>query len=83
MEQSIQWNQAQQIVVEQAVNKQEKITEFLESSCELFDAADLQYYADETGHSIDWLLANGKNIDPTLSMALSMGVTIDEANLIL
>jgi hypothetical protein len=85
MNQAIEWNQAQQVsqqVTEVKTDTQQaKITEFLESNCELFDAQDLEYYQNETGKSLDWLLENGKNIDPTLSMALSMGITLDEAQM--
>lgn len=77
-EQSINWTQAQQVSEQVTEEQQDKITEFLESNCELFDARDLQYYADVTGKSIDWLLANGKNINPTLGEALSMGHSLDE-----
>ena len=74
----IHWQQAQQVSAEQAINQQEKITEFLESSCELMDAADLQYYMNETGKDLSWIIANGKNINPVIANAVSAGVTLDE-----
>lgn len=82
MNQAIEWNQAQHVSIHVKENKveaqQSAINEFLESNCELFDTNDLQHYENETGKSLDWLLENGRNINPVLSQALSMGLTLDE-----
>ena len=74
----IHWQQAQQVSAEQAINQQEKITEFLESNCELFTVDDLQYYVNQTGKSIQYLIEHGKNINPVIANAVSAGVTLDE-----
>lgn len=59
MKQNIEWHQAQQVAQqvtkEQAQRQQEMLDEFLTSNCDSFSFADWQYYADETGKSIDWL----------------------------
>ena len=86
MKNNIEWVQAVEVSEtyqnEIKDNSEAKIQEFLESDCELMDSADLQYYADETGKSIDWLLAHGKNINPRLSMLLRSGLSLDETSLI-
>lgn len=82
MHPQIEWHAAQSVsqyvTAEKLQSQIDKQTEFKESNAELFDANDLQYYIDETGKDLQWLLANATNLNPVLSSALSMGATLDD-----
>ena len=56
-------NLSNEVTRQESENQKEKLTEFLESTCDLFSYADWQYYADETGKSINWLMQNASYYD--------------------
>ena len=65
--QSIEWHQAVGISQQQdkdvTEKQQEYLTEFLESNCDVFSSRDWQFYAGETGKSIQWLRENATYSD--------------------
>ncbi|MDB4590944.1 hypothetical protein OAH77_04505 [Flavobacteriaceae bacterium] len=74
----IEWNVAQQIPAERFQNQKEAQQEYLESSKEMMDASDLQYYIGETGKPLSWLIENGEDLSPLLTQPLNDGHTLDE-----
>ncbi len=67
MQTEITYNQAIQISKadrqKERINQAEKLQEFLDSKCDMFSFADWEYYASETGKSLDWLKANASYND--------------------
>ena len=79
---TINWNEGQQNakVIQQQQNESqaEKLADFLSESHEMTDARDLQYWIDETGKDIYFLLHNAQDIAPNMKEAILGGADLDD-----
>ena len=74
----IQWSEAQQVVKINTERQAQKLAEFMEESHEMTDARDLQYWIDETGKDIFFLIQNAPDLAPNIKNPLLNGCTLDE-----
>ena len=63
---TITLQQAQEIVIQCKAQAFEKYKELKESFCDLFDRADFQYYADETGLKLETVYKLAKFHDSSI-----------------
>lgn len=66
MKNTIEWHQAQELPEHNENRRAEKLAEFLDSNCEMMNGRDLQYYVDETGKDLQWIIDNGRDIHPVI-----------------
>jgi hypothetical protein len=74
----IECHQAKEFPEERRQDQQKYIDEFLESDCELMNGRDLQYYVDNTGKSLEWIVDNGRNINPVVKEAIHATGSLDD-----
>lgn len=74
----IQWSEAQQVVKINTERQAQKLAEFLEECHEMTDARDLQYWMDETGKDLYFLIENATDLAPNIKNPLLHGCTLDE-----
>lgn len=72
------WNDAQRISQEVTEQRAKQVENFKEQNHELTDARDLQYWLDETGKDIDWLIDNANGLCPIIFNVLKAGESLDD-----
>lgn len=66
MKDIIEWHQAKDFPEKRKQDQQKYIEEFLGSDCTMFNGRDLNYYHEKTGKDLNWIIDNGKNIQPLI-----------------
>lgn len=78
---TIQWSEAEQIAKDSRIREKKfreaMLEEFLASKCDLFSSGDWQYYENETGKSISWLMQNASYSDPEGAYGTMLSNAID------
>lgn len=82
---TIEWSQAieaSKVAHKRArINREAMLSEFLDSTADLFSSADLYYYAEETGKDIAWIVRNA-NFETEISTLIENAFLDNDSELI-